>query len=350
MTACGTACARTLNDNFKRHQRELKRKDKELEKRKKERLERAQAVAREYRKHKQKEEEALRRQKEEREQKQRAEREKERNGRRRQGAQAKLSMPSASGTNRSGSSISRSNARHVGRRQEGTLDDPRGSPPVQTVAAQKKPMPQHQQRPSMPANAELRPPVPPKDPRRPVPAKNNWQPQHPNLAPAPLALQTKPPGRAARAPAQQPPPPPSGPLNGVRRNFLELDDRLAGPKRTTPNRKPVPASNTAPPPRAAQQPPQQQQQVGGGRTPGYRPNPMFANNKKADAKKPAEVSAAKPENKKKNPWFKRLIAPSSEAVNLVEWVSEDAARVERGLVERPKSLRMGIVKYVKRNE
>ncbi|KAK4127175.1 hypothetical protein N657DRAFT_631050 [Parathielavia appendiculata] len=303
MSACGAACARKLHENMKRHQRELKRKDKELEKREKDRLGRAQAVAREYRQHKQKEEEALRRQKEEREQKERREREKERTGRQRQGAQSKPNLPFGSGTSRSGSSVSRSNARHVGRHQEGTLDDPRvQGPPTQAVAAQavaaQKPAmvqsrptqgqpstarspgkPETSPRPSVPANTEFRPPVPPKDHRRPVLPKDTWQPQHPNLVPAPLSLRAKPPARAARVPAQQPPP--RGQLNGIRRDLLELDDRLSAPKRTVPKRKPVP------------------------------------------------VSAIKPE-KKRNPWFKRLVgAPSSDTVDSVEWVSADAARVER---------------------
>jgi hypothetical protein len=55
---------------------------------------------------------------------------------------------------------------------------------------------------------------------------------------------------------------------------------------------------------------------------------MFAN--RQDKKPAAAEGSPKPE-KKKGKWLKKLLGqPSSETVNSVEWVSADAARIERG--------------------
>jgi hypothetical protein len=57
---------------------------------------------------------------------------------------------------------------------------------------------------------------------------------------------------------------------------------------------------------------------------------MFSN-KQDNIQKPAAVGAGGKPEKKKGKWFKKLIGQGSmETVSSAEWVSEDAARIERG--------------------
>ncbi|KAK4035149.1 hypothetical protein C8A01DRAFT_38353 [Parachaetomium inaequale] len=338
-TVCSVTCAKRLIDMQNRRKKELVRREEEIRGR-------ARASTREYEQNKKKEEEALRRQRVERA---RAER-----------GQNQPRMPFASSTNGPGASVSRSNGRHLRPNDTGTLDDPRVRiqaswqkpqarfqaqvPPSQAIAAKKKPavvspprgIPQpsrarilagsstggsstRQQQPRSGGQTQQTsqqqrsrfqsaqgPPAPPDLNNKPLPAvppNGAWRPRHPDLAPAPLTLSPNP---REKTKAARPPPAPQPP--GVRA-------KPAGYKRdptmTVPPRKPVGAgASRAPPPAAAAPPPQ-----AGSSIPRYRPNPVFANRQ----------GNTKQQDKKKG-WFKRLVSGSDSD----EWVSEDAARVERG--------------------
>jgi len=322
-------------------------------------------------------------------------------GRPSQGKQRQPRMPRSS-TKETASSLARSNGRHLRRDDAGTLDDPRSrikaavrdaksklqaqNPPVQSVAAKKPvkvrqttglPAPSRAQissgtlsRPtaSSRARTEARaeasqpsrsacqpgPPVPPKD-KPAVPPKDPWRPQNPSLAPPPLALSPKPaiPPKAPERAVRPSGPAPSGKLTGYR----------ADPTTTVPARKPVGASAA---PSRTQERPQPSAAVTG-----YKPNPMFANKQ---GKKPAEQvsdargrptravpsssrtpagpasrapaaarpAAAKPKTPAKQDqrlgWLKRLVT-ANQSTESVEWVSQDAARIERGPSRGPPKVR-----------
>ncbi|SPQ19362.1 771483a9-c85d-4611-a955-aec3ad2f87ee [Thermothielavioides terrestris] len=195
------------------------------------------------------------------------------------------------------------------------------------------------------------PPVPPKD----VPSfppedqEGSWYPQHPDMAPAPLSLRSKAQNNAPRPLARQQ-------ANG------HLDGYKPDPLMTIPSRKPVqhrragPASFPATDPtrcsteetgrahqprekqkidgstrqRAQQQQQQQQQQPrpgGGGPQPQPRPN-------RSQARSSTTSQSSGSKNKKPS-WLKRLVgAPSTASLDSVEFVSLDAARIERSLTPR----------------
>lgn len=157
---------------------------------------------------------------------------------------------------------------------------------------------------------QFRPPVPQKDG---PPASAAWRPPHPKMAPAPLAVR---------------------PVARDGGNGYKPDPMMM----RVPRRKPVGSGNArsnAPPPAAAA-------------VPGYRPNPMFNNNNNnRSGQNPAAAAAAnnyggsaqpapraappKKGSSGKKSFFKRLVGGSSSAsLKSVEFVSADAARIERG--------------------
>ncbi|KAG7292175.1 hypothetical protein NEMBOFW57_002210 [Staphylotrichum longicolle] len=146
-----------------------------------------------------------------------------------------------------------------------------------------------------------------------VPRNEPWRPQNPDLVPRPLTISPKPaiPPKAAERALRTPAAAPIGNLPGFR----------ADTTRTVP---PGGQSVGA------------QRRSGPGAATGsnkYKPNPMFANKQE---RKPAAGEAARrrrkaQESSKKDMkpgWFKRLV--SNKSAESVEWVSEDAARIERG--------------------
>ncbi|KAK4153951.1 hypothetical protein C8A00DRAFT_33284 [Chaetomidium leptoderma] len=243
--------------------------EKELVRREKERQQRAEASSREYKKNKKEEEAALRRQREERERRDRMERKGH------QGIQTQPIMPLASSTS---GSVLRSNGRRLRQDETGTLDDPR----VRIQAAQQYP--------------QVRP-------RAQLPAAETVVATKPVMTPAEV--------RAASSAAR------------------ELQAKRAARRQEQQQQPRDPR-----PPRPPQQQPQQQQQQqlrakdisSARRTRGVVvPTPS----KPAPRPKPAPL-LPKLEKKKSGGggWLKRLVgSPSTDSL---EWVSQDAARIERG--------------------
>lgn len=285
-------------------------------------------------------------------------------GRPPQGTQRQLRIPFLS-TKKTPSPLSRSNGRHLRRDDAGTLNDPRTriqaaarsgqgqaqarQPAVQSVAGRRPvavsrpadvPQPSRARvspdtlsRPTASSRArttqtsqpsrsqgQSRPPVPPKD-KPVVPRNEPWRPQNPDLVPRPLTISPKPaiPPKAAERALRTPAAAPIGNLPGFR----------ADTTRTVPARRPVGGS-------ATQERPQPGAATGSNK---YKPNPMFANKQErkpaagevSDARRrPAAAAKPKESSKKdmKPGWFKRLV--SNKSAESVEWVSEDAARIERG--------------------
>jgi hypothetical protein len=203
------------------------------------------------------------------------------------------------------------------------------------------------------------PPVPPKDP---------WRPHHPHLAPAPLAPRPRESGARLTA------------LRAARQASLQHSDIPIGySPEQPPTRAPSHRTRTMPQQRTpvgsgvstSSARPQKSQRQRPGTVPEYRPNPVFANRQ---GQRPAGMSAAaspsstrqptssrsrqQPRSNtntittntsarrlattlrsttaapkkpvKKRSWFKKLVGPSSSSDSSVEWVSQDAARIERG--------------------
>jgi hypothetical protein len=252
--------------------------------------------------------------------------------------------------------------------------------------------PTHTMAPSRVEYQYFGPPVPPKD----VPSfppedqEGSWYPQHPDMAPAPLSLRSKAQNNAPRPLARQQA---NGHLDGYKpdplmtipsRKPVQVSTTTAtyprAPPTTVPRRKPVGANTSAPRATAPESRP--------GVVPGYRPNPMFDRRNRSSP--PAEVSPPRNRGRekqkidgstrqraqqqqqqqqqqprpggggpqpqprpnrsqarssttsqssgsknKKPSWLKRLVgAPSTASLDSVEFVSLDAARIERSLTPR----------------
>jgi hypothetical protein len=247
-------------------------------------------------------------------------------------------------------------------------------------------------------------------PRPPVPAKNPWRPQHPQLAPAPLSPRPRESGARLTAlrSARQTAPAPSDEIPIGYRPEQQPPGRAPYRARNIPQEIPAGHRPQAPvraPPNPPRAMPQRNPVAGGASSsfsaraqqgwpqqPGtvpdaaleYRSNPAFANrqgkrpaglsaaaapsssarqpsssrsqqqqpqqprpNTNISTRRPSAAAAAPPAasrstitaaprkpTKKKRGWFKKLISPPSSSDSSVEWVSQDAAWIERGGLSR----------------